>query len=115
MTYRFRDPAQLAACARVLLARESLERLWGEEGPTPEAEEVFLEAGSPGWALLLVARMLHRRERSLSLAFLAGALGQHSDAAVALVDAARTSAEAVDVWLATERARALPGREAASG
>ena len=102
--YRFRDGAQRAACARALLARVHLEVLWGDEGPTPEAEEALLEPGSPGWALLLVARMLHRGEGGISFAFLAAALGEHTTAARELVDAAKTSAEAIDAWIERERA-----------
>jgi hypothetical protein len=109
----FRDDVQASRAIRLLLAEQSLDRLWGEEGPTnaillryehdlhlPPAKRALLLAAwslwtpiSPSIAFGELVRMLDRAS---------------SEALCSLVVAYNTGAEAVDAWIDTARARRGP-------
>jgi hypothetical protein len=101
----FRDDLQLARACRTLLASVRLERLWLDEGPTPEARELLGANGgslsSGARVVLLAAWAFWNGSGGITLADVIARLeGEPAEALCFLVMATKHGADAVDDWLA---------------
>lgn len=101
----FRDDRQIAACARVLLARVGLAYLWALNGPTERACEMYDASAGGGplssgeRAMLLLAFALWNGGRHLVAADLLSLDDGNLAAVGTLLSAVAMGSEAVDVWL----------------
>ena len=101
----FRDDQQLARACRALLATARLERLWGDEGPTPHPSELLATNGgalsSGERVMLLAAWALWNGSGGVTLAEMLERLDvDTAEALCFLILASKYGGDAVDDWIA---------------
>lgn len=112
----FRSRRCQAHVARALVARVGLERLWSDEGPTPEArllrEAEHLPLAARERALCRLAWLIWDGTSEITLGDLLDLTDSEDLATVAgLLRAMSLGADAVDAWLEGRAGRSQPARE----
>ena len=100
----FRDDPQLSRACHTLLAMVRLERLWTEQGPTPQARALLEANGGPlssgERVMLLAAWAFWNGSGGVTLAEVLERLDlDPAEALCFLVLAAKYGADAVDDWI----------------
>ncbi len=112
----FRSRRCQARVARALVARVGLERLWSDEGPTPEArllrEAEHLPLAARERALCRLAWLIWDDSSEITLGDLLDLTDGEDLATVAgLLRSMSLGADAVDAWLEGRKTRSSPTRE----